>query len=93
MEASVGVLFVEPRHRLIGIGRKLLEAATLQAERLTLLGVWAVAAERQTGLDVLYKKLGFVRSRKTQADFRFGPSDLWRFYELKFPLLSVCGVN
>lgn len=89
LEASVGVLYVAPHVRLRGIGRRLLEAATTQAKRLTLHSVLAVAAERQKGLDVLYRKLGFTRSRQSEPDFRFGAKDVWRSYQLKFQLDEV----
>lgn len=89
LEAQVGVLYVAPHLRLRGIGRRLLEAATAQAKQLTLLRVSAVAAERQKGLDVLYRKLGFVRSRQSEPDFRFWTRDVWRSYQLKFQLNEV----
>ena len=88
MEARIGVLYVARSVRLRGVGRKLLENATSLAEKLNLLRVSAVAAERQSGLDVLYRKLGYVRSRQSASDYRFGAMDVWRSYERKFPLMK-----
>ena len=88
MEARIGVLYVARTVRLRGVGRKLLENATSLAEKRSLLRVSAVAAERQSGLDVLYRKLGYIRSRQSLTDYRFGAMDVWRSYERKFPLMK-----
>ncbi len=88
MGARIGALYVAGHLRLRGIGRTLLEASVSNAKELTLLSVSAEAAERQRGLDVLYRKLGLTRSRQSEPEFRFGPKDVWRSYELKLALMK-----
>ena len=41
---------------------------------------------------MLYRKFGFVRSRQSEPDFRFGAKDVWRSYQLKFQLDEVLGL-
>ncbi|HLL58897.1 MAG TPA: helix-turn-helix domain-containing GNAT family N-acetyltransferase [Allosphingosinicella sp.] len=87
LHAQIGVLYVAPQARGVGIGNKLLAASISQARELELLSVSAELSERQTDLDHLYQTQGLVRSRRKTSDCRFGRQENWRRYILKLPLV------
>ncbi len=84
VHGTLGVIFVAPRFRNIGIGSRLLEACMDQARQISMLSLLATAAKRQKDLHYLLLKFKFEARRVATMDFRYGPKDEWRQYVANF---------
>jgi ribosomal protein S18 acetylase RimI-like enzyme len=67
LHAQIGVLYVAPQARGVGIGNKLLAASISQARELELLSVSAELSERQTDLDHLYQTQALCAAGERRA--------------------------